>query len=60
MYGMLLICLVSAARSGYSKSAWYAGQKVEPDRPNLFSMIDEKAHSKRRAQVALGVSARIW
>jgi hypothetical protein len=35
---------------------WYAGQKLEVDHDNLISTVDDRLHTKRRAQMAIGVS----
>jgi hypothetical protein len=51
-----LLQRMSSARSAYTKSDWYAGQKLEVDHDNLFSTLDDKTHTKRRAQMAIGVS----
>jgi hypothetical protein len=47
--------IVSSVRSRYVRSAWYNGQRVEADNHQVFSLTDEKEHTKRRAQVAMGV-----
>ncbi len=47
---------MSSARSKYTKSRWYAGQKLEFGEDNLLSTLDEALHTKKRAQMALGVS----
>jgi len=52
-----LVQRMSSARSGYTRSEWYAGQKLEVDHDNLFSTLDDKIHTKRRAQMAMGVSS---
>jgi hypothetical protein len=51
-----LLQRMSSARSGYTRSDWYSGQKLEVDQDNLFSVLDEKIHTRRRAQMAPGVS----
>lgn len=51
-----LLQRMSSARSGYMRSDWYSGQKLEVDQDNLFSTLDEKIHTRRRAQMAPGVS----
>jgi hypothetical protein len=51
-----LLQRMSSARSGYTRADWYSGQKLEVDQDNLFSTLDEKIHTKRRAQMAPGVS----
>lgn len=53
-----LVQRMSSARSGYTRSEWYSGQKLEVDHENLFSTIDEKTHTRRRAQMAGGFSGR--
>ncbi len=54
-----VVIRMNAARSRYTKSNWYAGQKVEADHDNMFSTLDETRHSKRRAQMAIGASLMI-
>lgn len=51
-----LLQRMSSARSGYTRADWYSGQKLEVDQDNLFSTLDEKIHTKRRALMAPGVS----
>ncbi|KAH8654015.1 pisatin demethylase [Tricladium varicosporioides] len=53
-----LIQRMNAARSPYTKSNWYAGQRAEADRHNLFSTKDEEEHTRRRAQMAVGYSGK--
>lgn len=45
---------MSSARSKYTKSSWYTGQKFD-EHDNMFSMMDENRHTARRAQLASGV-----
>jgi cytochrome P450 len=51
---------MNAARSPYVRSDWYLGFRLAPGIDNVFSMLDEKAHTKRRAQMNLGVSPRTF
>ena len=37
-----LLQRMSSARSAYTKSDWYSGQKLEVDQDNLISTLDEK------------------
>lgn len=46
---------MSAARSPYTKGDWYAGLRLPPGQDNLFSQMDEKKHTTRKAQMAEGV-----
>lgn len=46
---------ISAARSPYVRSDWYRGMRFEPGVDHVFSMMDETAHIKRRAQMTNGV-----
>lgn len=50
-----LIFKMSAARSPYTRGDWYAGLRLPPGQDNIFSTMDEKRHTKRRAQMADGV-----
>jgi len=52
-----LVMRMSSARSKYVRSKWYAGQKFEVNHDNLFSTLDDNLHTKRRAQMAIGVSS---
>jgi hypothetical protein len=54
------VCRMSAPRSPYVRSDWYLGFRLAPGIDNVFSMRDEKAHTKRRAQMNLGVRPRIY
>jgi hypothetical protein len=47
---------MSSVRSGYTKSKWYAGNKLEADQDNVFSCCDEAKHTEKRSKMALGVS----
>ncbi|KAG0649274.1 hypothetical protein D0Z07_4307 [Hyphodiscus hymeniophilus] len=49
---------MSSARSAYTGADWYSGQKLEVDQDNLFSTLDEKVHTKRRAIMAPGFTGR--
>jgi hypothetical protein len=46
---------MSAPRSPYTRSDWYIGFRLAPGVDNVFSMRDEKLHTKRRAQMNMGV-----
>jgi hypothetical protein len=50
-----LIFRMNAARSPYTKGFWYAGLRLPPGQDNLFSQMDEKKHTLRKAQMADGV-----
>src|SRR3979490_1902598 len=50
-----LIFRMNAARSPYTKGFWYAGARLPPGQDNLFSQMDERKHTLRRAQMADGV-----
>jgi hypothetical protein len=50
-----LMFRMNAARSPYTKGSWYAGLQMPPGQDNLFSQVDEKKHTLRRAQMADGV-----
>ena len=52
----VLLRRMSAARSPYTKSAWYDGVKLDPDLNNTISEKDEQKHNDMRAKVANGVS----
>jgi ribosomal protein L31E len=52
----VLLRRMSAARSTYTKGAWYDGVKLDPDLNNTISERDEKKHNEIRAKVANGVS----
>jgi hypothetical protein len=47
---------MSSARSEYTRSEWYLGQKLEVEHDNVLSTLDDKLHSKKRGQVAMGVN----
>lgn len=51
-----LLRRMSAARSSYVRSKWYLAFRLAPEKDNVFSMLDDKAHTKRRAQMNNGVS----
>lgn len=55
-----LIFRMSAARSLYTKGYWYAGLRLPPGQDNLFSQMDEKKHTHRKAQMADGVSHTLY
>ena len=50
-----LLQRMSSARSGYTKSEWYSGQKLEVDHDNVLSTLDDRVHATKRAKVAIGV-----
>lgn len=50
---------MSSARSRYTRSPWYSGQKVDFENDNLFSTTDEDVHNKKRSQMAIGVSPHL-
>lgn len=52
---MDLLRRMGAARSPYTRSDWYLAFKLGPKEDNVFSMLDEKKHNKRRAQMTNGV-----
>jgi hypothetical protein len=47
---------MSSTKSGYTRSEWYSSHKLDVDRDNLFSTLDGKLHSGKRAKIAKGVS----
>jgi hypothetical protein len=49
------IVRMNAPRSPYVRSDWYLGFRLAPGIDNVFSMRDEKMHTRRRAQMNLGV-----
>jgi hypothetical protein len=52
-----LLTHMSAVRSPYTRSAWFYGaSRVEPGKDHVFSQVDEAKHTKRRQQMAAGVS----
>jgi hypothetical protein len=50
-----LVIRMSAVRSLYRRSDFYAAAKVQPGKDNTFSQMDEEKHTRRRAQMADGV-----
>jgi hypothetical protein len=46
---------MSSPRSGYTRAQWYSGQKLEVGHDNLLSTVDDNLHTKKRAQMAMGV-----
>ena len=53
-----LLAHMNAVRSPYTRSTWFnRATRVEPGKDHVFSVLDEGAHAKRRAQMAAGVSA---
>lgn len=53
-----LLQRMSSARSGYTKSEWYSGQKLEVDHDNVLSTLDDRVHATKRAKVAMGYSGK--
>ncbi|KFY37707.1 hypothetical protein V494_04641 [Pseudogymnoascus sp. VKM F-4513 (FW-928)] len=53
-----LLFRMSAARSLYTRSDWYAGLRLPPGQDNIFSTMDEKKHTRRRAQMADGYTGK--
>jgi hypothetical protein len=51
-----LLKRMSAARSPYTRSDWYLAFRFMPGIDNVFSMVDDKEHTKRRSQMHNGVS----
>ncbi|TVY86980.1 Cytochrome P450 monooxygenase [Lachnellula willkommii] len=49
---------MSAARSTYTRSQIYAGNTLMPETHNTFSMVDEPAHTKRRAVIATAYAGK--
>jgi hypothetical protein len=47
---------INGARSRYTKSPRYLGNKLEADNDNVFSGIDEAINTKKRHRLAFGVS----
>ncbi|KAH7079455.1 cytochrome P450 [Paraphoma chrysanthemicola] len=47
-----------AVRSEYTRGHWYNAMRFDPTRDNLFSMRNEVAHTKLRAQMAAGYSGK--
>lgn len=54
----VLLRRMNAARSPYVRSDWYLAFRLAPSTDNVFSMLDDKAHTKRRAQMNNGVCHR--
>jgi hypothetical protein len=50
---------MGAARSPYTRSDWYLAFRLGPGADNVFSMLDDKAHARRRAQMMNGVGSRM-
>jgi hypothetical protein len=50
-----IIYHMNGARSPYTKSSWYEGARMQPGHNNVISTVDEKIHSQRRSQLAMGV-----
>ncbi|KAE9382184.1 cytochrome P450 [Stipitochalara longipes BDJ] len=49
-----LLKRMSAARSSYTRSDWYLAFRLMPGIDNVFTMLDDKQHTKRRAQMHNG------
>lgn len=53
-----LLAHMNAVRSPYTRSTWFNGAtRVEPGKDHVFSQLDEEKHTKRRQQMAAGVSS---
>ncbi|KAK3296547.1 cytochrome P450 [Chaetomium fimeti] len=54
-----LLTHMSAARSPYSRSVWFArGTRTRPGEDHLFSETNENIHTRRRQQMAMGYSGK--
>ncbi len=53
-----VIRAMAGARSRYTRDHWYKGAKFHPDKDNMGSTIDTKAHDLIKAKVASGYSGR--
>ncbi|RDW87449.1 hypothetical protein BP5796_03143 [Coleophoma crateriformis] len=53
-----LLIRMNAARSAYTKGAWYKGNRIQPGHDNVFSMLSETGHAQRRSQMAAGYSGK--
>lgn len=42
----------------YTRTDWYKGFRLQPGHDNIFSTTDEKLHTKRRGQMAMGYSGK--
>jgi hypothetical protein len=51
-----LLKRMSAARSSYTRSDWYLAFRLMVGIDNVSTMLDDKEHTKRRAQMHNGVS----
>jgi len=49
-----LLRRMSAARSPYTRSDWYLAFRLMPGVDNVFTMLDDKQHTKRRSQMHNG------
>jgi hypothetical protein len=48
---------MNAVRSPYTRSTWFnASTRMEAGKDHVFSQLDEGKHTKRRQQMAAGVS----
>lgn len=53
-----IIRRMSAARSPYGRSNWYAAVRMNPYNDSLFSMQDTVAHDKLKAQLSFGYGGK--
>lgn len=52
-----LLTHMSAVRSPYTRTWWYYGAtRQQPGKDHVFSQVNEEKHTKRRQQMAAGVS----
>ncbi|KAK3337772.1 cytochrome P450 monooxygenase [Cercophora scortea] len=49
---------MATARSRYTRSNWYAMQRLDPDDNNMLSHLDTAAHDKVKAKAAAGYSGK--
>jgi hypothetical protein len=49
---------MSAARSAYGRSDWYAAMRMNPHRDNMFSTKDTGAHDRLKAQMSFGYGGK--
>jgi hypothetical protein len=52
-----LIRRMNAVRSPYTRSSWYDGMRIDPERDHVFSVKDDKIHDHLRGMMAMGVRA---
>jgi hypothetical protein len=55
-----LLKRMSAARSSYTRSDWYLAFRFIVGIDNVFTMLDDKQHTKRRSQMHNGVSNQFF